>query len=66
MSDSIIVLQNHRGEWLFAAWYKDVGTVFTLTDKHGDLIRDGTLPMDLKTFETVMIKAGYKNLIDST
>lgn len=65
MSDSIMVLQNHRGEWLFAACSIDEGIVFTLIDKHGDLMRHGTLPIDLKTFEKAMVKSGFKNLRDS-
>jgi hypothetical protein len=62
MSDSIMVLQNHRGEWMFADWSIDEGTIFTLTDKHGELIMHGTLPTDLKTFEKAMVKSGFKNL----
>jgi hypothetical protein len=64
MSDSIMVLQNHRGEWLFADWSIDEGTIFTLTDKHGDLIMHGALLTDLKTFEKAMVKSGFKNLRD--
>ena len=59
----VLRLINKRNEYLFADYTRNnEGTVFTLTDKHGNILRHGTLPIDLKTFEKAMIKSGYQNI----
>jgi hypothetical protein len=62
----VLTLINKRNDYLFAEQVgNDEGIVFTLTDRHGDIISHGTLPISLKTFERMMIKSGYKKLGDS-
>lgn len=59
----ILVFINRRNEYLFADHARnDEGIVFTLTDKHGNILRHGTLPIDLRIFEKAMLKSGYKNI----
>lgn len=57
-----LVLQNKRGEYLFADKTYENTTHFTLVDKRGHIIRSAELPVTLEAFETSMRKSGFKDV----
>ena len=62
MISIILVLQNRRGEYLFADRTYDNTVHFTLVDRKGQIIRSDDLPITLEVFEKSMYKAGYQHL----
>lgn len=58
----ILVLQNRRGEYLFADKTYDNTVHFTLVDKKGHIIRSDDLPITIEAFLKSMLKAGYKHV----
>lgn len=54
-----MVMRNDRGDYLFYE-SSDKNVFFTLTDKHGNVIRSAELPISLDCFVRSMEKAGYR------
>ena len=63
----VMVLQNERSEYLFAEELGDESggtdtTYYTLTNRHGDILRAEEIPVKLETFIETQRKAGFREI----